>query len=361
LGFLFFGGKKVSIKFLSRHQNQKFLFYEMTFFFPKEIIEMLMLAVDDPPTYGAFARCSTFTGSVARKHLRIRQRKLKGILPPLMLRANLDTLKQRSKIEHVSANGLTGIHMLVDGYQVGADPIQDHPGGVIHRCGDVVEIHADEEMTVSIGGQDYTLTPGRWAIPMICLAFHEVRTKSACKIQFIFLDCDDRSVLCQTQPLFQHLGNNTSLVYMSGMAGERPPHQCSLLDGFNHKKTMRKNGVCEITVSSVRHEIVNSIHSDMDTCPGIVECTEPVVWSWLVYGEADLMQFTITTRDPDAVQDWLLDKSKDVKGTFQVTQHKLKKEITSQEEISAQAKKYADERFHNLKKLVDIGLLEPFE
>jgi hypothetical protein len=205
----------------------------MTLFFPKEIIEMLMLAVDDPPTYGAFTLCSTLTGSVARKHLRLRQRELKGILPPLMLRSNLDTL--RSKIEHVSANGLTGILMLVrDGYKVGAaNPIQDHPGGVIHRCGDVVEIHVDEEMTISIGGQDFTLTPGRWAIPLICLSFHEVRTKSACKIQFIYLDSDERRILCHTQPLFQRLGKNTSLGYMSGMAGEQPPHQCSLLDGFS--------------------------------------------------------------------------------------------------------------------------------
>lgn len=324
---------------------------------------MLMLAVDDPPTYGAFARCSTFTGSVARKHLRIRQRELKYILPTLMLRSNLDVLKQQAKIEHVSANGLTGIRMIIDGYQVGADPIEESPRDdyPLERCGDIVEIHAEEEMKIEIGGANYTLPPGRWAIPLICLVYHGVKTKKTCKIQYFYLNSDERHALGQTRPLFQRVGN-TNLVYMDGMGGEKTPHQCSLLDGFNHTKTrMRATGVCEITISSVRHEIVKSIHSDIDTCPGVIECTEPVVWSWLVYGQADLMEFTITTRDPDAVQDWLLDKSKDVKGTFQVTQRKLEGDGTSQEEIRAQAKKYADERFHNLKKLVDIGLLEPIE
>lgn len=211
--------------------------------FPKEIVEMIMLAVDDAPTYGNFVLCSKHTAAVSRKHLKRRQRELKNILPPLMLRTNLDVALQRANIDR-NVNDLDGLTMMVmKKMEIGVEKVMHHSGvTTIHRLGDVVEIETECESKIKFNFEEYVLPKGKFLIPIILLPFVNVEIIGTSKIQYFFFWDDIRTILVNNK-FYQKIGDEC-LVYSHGCSGKQKPAPCLLTENFVHTRRMRQTGIC---------------------------------------------------------------------------------------------------------------------
>lgn len=295
--------------------------------------------------------------------------------PVFTLVSNLDAVRDKVWVAPDDKSPLELI--VLEGAKITADPKQEHPGGYVESCGDVVEIivEGDEDLEITIGGLPYTLPPGRWMIPKICLQFHDVRTKSPCKLQYFFLDKDERRVLCQKR-WFQMLGGTIPVRYMFGMAGRIGKHQTKdealeviqrdnlIGDDFSYIKTMQGTGVYEIHVEGYVYDAIRELHAEIGDCPGVTECTEPSVFSWLVYGRPDPMFFTITCtgkESKDACMAWIREKHGEAGGVWSASCREQEEDVTTQEDIAAQRGQHLAKELVGLRKLVEVGLLEPFE
>lgn len=338
-------------------------------FFPKDLLEVIMLLIDDPPTYGSFARCSRFTASIARKHLRRRQRELKDLLPPLTLRSNLDTVRERLKIVTVTDNqyGLLGSEkfFLKDEYVLSNMPIQVHNGGQLPgyiRQADIVEIHVENDMEILIGGTSYIVTRGILSIPVILIPYHDVVTKSACKIQCFFFSSEEHNDIHVLMPSYQRIGDYV-LVYSHGMVYKVDPaykidlKPYQLIEGFHYVKEQRSTGIFHVKISDKNSETINHIYSDISSCSDVINVTKPLTFNPLIIGVSSYTYFTITTRVIDSVINWLLTKQVNVR----VSIDEIREDVTPKEIIEAQKRDYIEKKLQKLKKFVDIGLLENFE
>lgn len=175
-------------------------------------------------------------------------------------------------------------------------------------------------------------------------------------MQRVYLPVAHRETLIRWS-WYLRLGNKV-IVIMSGMAGETEP-RCGLeSDGFCLLKTMRNSGVCKYTLSSVVHKAISDVYADIQNCPGLLEYTEPVVFNFLVYEQWDTMHFTITSTCPDDVMTWIQSKNDD---RIRVTHEYLMEDVTTEDDKRRQLAQYVTKRVGDIRKLVALGLLEPFE
>jgi len=286
-------------------------------------------------------------------------------LPHLFLKSNLDDVRDKLiEVENHLVGQMSGLRMMVEkGLKVGADPVEEQPPGLIGHLGDIIEIQVvDKPITVTIGEVTSCKLPvGRWMIPHICLTYSSIRVEEKCKIQHFYLDHDERDVLlrgCVNGAWFQTLGDQ-SVVYKSGVAGKGEPDTIQVDDWFQYRKTLRGTGVYKITVQGFDHAEVQAIYDQIEDCPAVIKCTEPSVVSWLVYGRLDPMFFTITSEDKDAVFDWFREECEGFRWGADATE--LTEDITTAEEIQEQYQVALAERLEGLRKLVNLGILEPFE
>ena len=151
--------------------------------------------------------------------------------------------------------------------------------------------------------------------------------------------------------------------YSSGLSG--PVEDNPQFDPFRYRPVMQGTGVFKISVEGYDHQAVIDLHAKIGECPGVDERSEPVVFSWLVFGRADPMTFTITCtgeENRDSVMAWLASKpatARENRGTWSVRE--VEEDVTTTEEIADQRQRDRAERLPGLRKLVELGILEPFE
>lgn len=321
-----------------------------------------MIAIDDPLTYRSFVLCCSFTAEVARKHLRKRQRELKGILPPLMFRSNLDYLRQNAKVVDFRFGSDVHQALSVNGYDVHFDPVQEHSGGRISRLGDLVEIITDKEMEITIGGQQCLLTSGRWLIPMFIIVYQDVQTKGACKIQFFYLN--NRDVLHHEPYVYERIGNAT-FTFRNGLStNEIQPRSGLETDGFIHTKKMRRTNVLRFHMSTTKpfRHVLENLRCEVKDHVDFIECSDIDEFSWLVHGMEDQVLFCVTiNNNHDETIAWFDEMRIKNHQYINMQREWETKDITTAEEIRAEATKYIRDRIVGLRSFVDIGILEPFE
>lgn len=222
--------------------------------------------------------------------------------------SNLDSIRDTIPVWDGDGHVLNAI--VYERKKIVADEVFEHPGGHVQRMGDIVEIGTDENLTITMGGLPYKLPPGRWMIPEIANAYHSLSTDGPCKIQRFYLGSEERSALAGSgTQFFQRLGDRL-VRYTCGMAGAVieggggtieeawEVAKSGIFDQFHYRPVMRGTGVFKVSVEGYDHAAVRAVHAKMAECPGADSYSEPLIFSWLVFGRADPLMFTITVTTP---------------------------------------------------------------
>lgn len=272
----------------------------------------------------------------------------------LWLKSNLDDLRHRRCITETSdrMEWVQLIHM--DGVIVVAEPPERLDAEEIPRRGDVVEVIVEVPTRIQVGHVVILLNPGRWMIPLCYCVFLSVRLLDPCRIQhFHFADHTIRVTLCRL-PWYQKIGDTVLIFANTGLAKYDPE---DIIDVFCYRPHTVGTGIFSVTVRSRIHDRVTDCYAEIQRCPSVEKCSKPAAAAWFVAAEDEpAMSFVIKTRDPKSVEEWL--SSYDV--TVDVCENI---EIRQPTDIEKERHRVAviQEHIEGLRKLVELGILEPFE
>lgn len=279
-----------------------------------------------------------------------------------MLESNMDKARaQALVIVSEEFGSYEGIRMFAEkGATIGADAVEEKPADhLVEPRGDIIEIEVEKDTIVEIGGLPYTFPTGRWMLPLICLVYHSIRVKGKCRLQHFYLNRDEKEALlrgCGPDDQWVQKIGDTYIRYTCGMSAEHIPGKTEA--SFRYRRTLRGIGIFDFHVESYNHQAVQDLYDQLEDCPNVDESEKPSVLSWLVIGMADPMYFTLTTRDKAGVLDWF--RNHLVRGV-KVSCEERTENITTEEEKQRQRLEYLAENLDGRRKLVDIGILQPFE
>lgn len=310
---------------------------------------MIMMTIDDAISYGNFAVACRFTANIARKYEQRRKRELKCILPPLMIRQTLDFTK--SLISENDENGLVSVYR---GSRVAIDASEEQlEYTFISRRGDLAEITFDEDAAIYTNTYMHPVKAGTYWLPVCCLAYTIIQVSTRCRVQYFYLNNYTRRNLYSVDlKFFYHIGES-SISIRNGVLREEDPSDTKILDGFRYVKTIEKIDLYMIIFQCNDRDIAVKGLEHVSKCADVINCSYELLEDW-----DEIKEFRVITKDTDSVFTWMLN------GYFTDIKYRIiqqKEDVTTQECIDAQAKKYVANCIEMLRDLVNIGVLEPFE
>lgn len=178
--------------------------------FYRDLIELIMNAVDDPPTYCAFAKCNRLTASIARRQLvakQIQWRRVRPIIyckraPEFFTPPNHDPEIALSigRVTDYRVGGQIverGIYEIMSGEE--AEIFQ---GGYLSRMGDLVQITANCNIRAEFShfGVDFILEHDSniLVLPLYIFVYNSVCIHHPCKLRYFYLSKNLQMIPCSS-------------------------------------------------------------------------------------------------------------------------------------------------------------------